>query len=300
MNRTQFIWRVQKSEHTLSLRAFLRERKNLSKRLLSAIKFQGGGLYVNDCPVSVRAELKEGDEVRICLPVEEVSPSLKPQKGRFTIYYEDADVLVVHKPADVATIPSKDHPDHTLANSIMHYYHENGIHATFHAVNRLDRGTSGLLLVAKHRYAHDLLSKAQKQGALNRTYAALVTGVPPSEGTISAPIGRKETSIIEREVRDDGKPAVTHYKRIATNGEWSLVHLRLETGRTHQIRVHLKTSGYPIIGDGLYGGDQRVFTHQALHCFQIHFTQPLTNEKKIIQSDLPSSWDFYTNAMKED
>ncbi len=290
MNKKELNWRVSQSEANLSLRAFLREEKQLSKRLLSAIKFQGGEIYLNDEPVTVRANVNEGDHVRIRLPIEQVSSSLKPQKMALTIHYEDTDLLVVEKPALVATIPSHDHPDHTLANAVLNYYQEQEIAATFHAVNRLDRGTSGLLMIAKHRYAHDLLSKAQQQGELKRYYTALVTGVSTLEGLINAPIGRKASSIIEREVRADGKPALTYYRRLASNGKESLLQLELQTGRTHQIRVHLQSIGLPLLGDGLYGGDQQFFTHQALHCYQLAFTQPLTGERYVIKSALPKDW----------
>ncbi|GAF23428.1 ribosomal large subunit pseudouridine synthase D [Bacillus sp. JCM 19047] len=290
MNKKELKWRVRKSEANLSLRAFLREEKQLSKRLLSAIKFQGGEIFLNDVPVTVRAYVKEGDHVRVCLPNEQVSSSLKPQNIALTIHYEDTDLLVVEKPAMMATIPSHDHPDHTLANAVLNYYQKQDIAATFHAVNRLDRGTSGLIMIAKHRHAHDLLSKAQQQGEVKRYYSAVVTGVPKLKGTINAPIGRKASSIIEREVRADGKPALTYYRRIASNQKESLLQLELQTGRTHQIRVHLQSIGFPLLGDGLYGGDQRCFSHQALHCYQLTFTQPLTGERYVIKSPLPKAW----------
>ncbi|WP_054710884.1 RluA family pseudouridine synthase, partial [Bacillus sp. JCM 19041] len=244
MARPIFRWRVEKEEAPILLRAFLCEKKLVSKRLLAAVKFKGGMLKVNGQQATVRKQLNEGDEVIMELAPEEKSTFLEPENLDFNICYEDRDVLVVEKPAQMATIPSIDKPRGSLANAVMFYYQEAGIESTFHAVNRLDKGTSGLLIVAKHRYAHDLLAKAQLTGKVKRSYKALVEGrLPTRNGIIDKPIGRKPSSIIEREVRADGKKAITHYWVEAQSSNHSLVSLELRTGRTHQIRVHMADFG---------------------------------------------------------
>nr|WP_239586814.1 RluA family pseudouridine synthase [Shouchella xiaoxiensis] len=277
-------------EEELILRAFLHEKKGVSKRLLAAVKYRGGALAVNGQAVTVRHQLQIGDEVTLKLPPENQSELILPENIDLQICYEDLDLLIINKPAQMATMPSMNHPRQTLANAVLFYYKETGTEATFHAVNRLDRGTSGLLIIAKHRYAHDLLSQAQQTGRLTRTYQALVAGTLMDEGIFNAPIGRKPTSIIERMVREDGKKAVTLYKSLASSEGYSLVELSLKTGRTHQIRVHLSGAGFPLLGDELYGGDRSLLDHQALHCNRVKLQHPFTNEPLVIECKSPSSW----------
>lgn len=298
MARPIFSWHVEKKEAPILLRAFLCEKKHVSKRLLAAVKFKGGMLKVNGQKATVRKQLNAGDEVVMELAPEERSTFLESEKLDFNIFYEDRDVLVVEKPAQMATIPSIDNPRGSLANAVMFYYQETGVESTFHAVNRLDKGTSGLLIVAKHRYAHDLLAKSQMMGKVKRSYKALVEGsLPKKDGIIDAPIGRKPSSIIEREVRSDGKKAITHYRVEAQSSSHSLVALELRTGRTHQIRVHMADFGFPLVGDRLYGGVNTHLLHQALHCDKLIFTQPFTGEELTIISDLPQQWAIYMNGM---
>lgn len=205
------------------------------------------------------------------------------------IVYEDEWCLVINKPPFVPTIPSREHPGGTLANGLLDYYRENGIAATIHAVNRLDKDTSGLMLVAKHRFAHSLFSSMQKQGSIKRTYAALVEGALTEEsGIIDAPIGRKEESIIERTVREDGQDAVTQYQVMSSAEKYTLVTLRLETGRTHQIRVHMAYIGHPLCGDSLYGGSRDLIGRQALHSRVLSFFHPLLEKEMTFEAEIPA------------
>ncbi len=169
-------WIVGSDCDKLLLRLFLRERCQLSKRALADIKFNGGRILLNGQDVTVRAIIRKGDQVMVSLPAETVSPTVQPEAIEIDIVYEDEHVLVINKEAGMATIPSREHPNHTLANAVLGYYKQKEIPATFHAVNRLDKDTSGLLLVAKHRLAHDRLSKLQQDGKLKRYYLALVEG----------------------------------------------------------------------------------------------------------------------------
>ncbi|UAL53339.1 RluA family pseudouridine synthase [Metabacillus dongyingensis] len=288
MNAFQLTWTIPAAEEGMLIRDYLKE-KNISKRALTDIKFGGGCILVNGEHATVRFELKSGDVLKVIFPVEKPSSGMLPEKVNFDIVYEDEWCLVINKPPYLPTIPSREHPGGTLANGLLFYYGEKGIDATIHVVNRLDKDTSGLMLVAKHRFAHSLFSSLQKQGGIRRTYAALVEGkVLMKQGTISAPIGRKEDSIIERTVRDDGKLAVTHYHVIAFSECNTLVSLKLETGRTHQIRVHMSHIGHPLSGDSLYGGSHQLLSRQALHSAELSFFHPFLEKEMNFKIDLPN------------
>jgi 23S rRNA pseudouridine1911/1915/1917 synthase len=281
-------WRVDEKWDQELLRLFLREHCHISKRGLADIKFNGGAIALNGEEVTVRKLIKTGDEVTVCLPAEEVSSSLLAEDIDLDIVFEDDHLLLINKEAGISTIPSREHPVHSLANFVLGYYRKKGLQTTFHAVNRLDRDTSGLLIIAKHRLAHDRLSKLQQEGCVNRYYKALVTGKPLQEkGTIDAPIDRDPNSIISRQVRESGKRAVTHFSIIKVTNQGSLVDIKLETGRTHQIRVHFSYIGHPLLGDDLYGGRRDVIDRHALHCYKVKFQHPFTNEWICITTDLP-------------
>ncbi len=195
-----------------------------------------------------------------------------------SIVYEDDYVIVLDKPPHMSTIPSREHPNGTIANALLFHYEKQQLQTTVHIVTRLDRDTSGLVLVAKHRHVHHLLSEQQKQGKVKRRYEAVCHGyVTPLVRTIDAPIGRKGDSIIERQVRPDGQRAVTHYEVLQQKNEMTHVSIRLETGRTHQIRVHFSHIGHPLVGDDLYGGSRARIDRQALHSCELTFFIRLLN-----------------------
>jgi 23S rRNA pseudouridine1911/1915/1917 synthase len=211
-----------------------------------------------------------------------------PQPLPLSIVYEDDYLLVVNKPPFMSTIPSREHPTGTLANALLYYYDQQQLPTTIHVVTRLDRDTSGLLLVAKHRHVHHLLSELQKRGQIKRRYEAVCHGqLSQDKGTIDAPIGRKSDSIIEREVREDGQRAVTHFQVIKRMQHYTHVSLQLETGRTHQIRVHMSHIGHPLVGDELYGGSREKLSRQALHSKELSFFHPFVQKEYCFQSDLP-------------
>lgn len=255
----------------------------ISKRALTAIKFDGGLLTVNGVERNVRHVLDIGDCVEVTFPPEERSDGLAIENGDLTIVYEDDAILVLDKPAHQSTIPSREHPTNSIANVVCGYFQQQGLASTAHIVTRLDRDTSGLLCIAKHAHIHHLTGLAQRHGQISRQYEAIVHGhVVQDVQSIVAPIGRKETSIIEREVRQDGQYAhtdVTVLKRFYFNNEpMTHIKLRLHTGRTHQIRVHMSYLGYPLIGDELYGGNRQYIDRQALHCVSLDMEHPLTNQ----------------------
>ncbi|MCC3355633.1 RluA family pseudouridine synthase [Bacillus sp. REN16] len=280
-------WKISSQDTGKLVREFIKEQ-NISKTALTDIKFAGGGIFVNKDPVTVRHRLNEDEVLKVVFPHEKPSLELKPENLPIQIVYEDPFMLVVNKPANQQSIPSRESRTGSLANALLHYYQSTGLNATVHLVNRLDRDTSGLLLVAKHRHIHHLLSEQQKAGSLKRTYEAIVHGVLGEDsGTIDAPIGRKDDSIIERQVREGGQRAVTHFRVIQKHSDCTHVQLQLETGRTHQIRVHLSYIGHPIVGDDLYGGMVGEIKRQALHCCELKFLHPMDKKEVVFYAELP-------------
>lgn len=266
--------------------------KNISKRTLTAVKYEGGKLLVNGVERDVRFLLSIGDQVEVFFPPEKLSGGLQAEDGDLTIVYEDDAVLVLNKPSGQSTIPSYNHRFGTIANYVAGKFVRERIPATVHVVTRLDHNTSGLLCIAKNRHIHHLLSKQMVECTFGRKYAAIAEGhIEKSEFLINEPIGRKEDSIIERIVRDDGQEARTEVqviKRVMKKGyPFTHVALRLQTGRTHQIRTHMKWIGHPLAGDDLYGGSTSFIHRQALHCTELSFTHPITDEKLVFTSPLP-------------
>jgi 23S rRNA pseudouridine1911/1915/1917 synthase len=269
------------------LRTFLIEQ-SISKRALTDIKFDGGKLSVNGLEVTVRYLLQAGDQIEVIFPVEKSSEGLIPEHLPLSIQFEDEFVLIVNKPSAMNTIPSREHPSGSLANALAGYYVKQNLASTVHVVTRLDRDTSGLVLIAKHRHVHHLLSEQQKSGRIRRRYEAVAEGIIKAEnGTIEAPIGRNPNSIIEREVREDGKDACTNYHVLSRQLNHTHLSLQLLTGRTHQIRVHMAYIGHPLAGDDLYGGHLDWINRQALHCCELTFLHPFTGEALTFHEKLP-------------
>lgn len=272
------------------LREFLKQQQ-ISKAALTDIKYNGGIIEVNGKEVNVRTILEIGDVVQVTFPPEAPSKTLLAEELPLNIHYEDDYVLVVEKPPNMNTIPSREHPRGSLANGIIAYLHKLGLSTTVHIVTRLDRDTSGLVLIAKHRHIHHLLSEQQKQQQIKRTYQAVVEGIVEAEhGRIEEPIGRKKTSIIEREVRSDGQYACTLYNVLTRFKNHTHIQVNLLTGRTHQIRVHLAYIGHILAGDSLYGGSREKIKRHALHCSKVEFIHPILLEP--ISIEIPLSKDM--------
>ena len=271
------------------IRSYVQTEVGLSQRLLKKLKAIDGGIQVNGVEKTVRYILQTDDILCLRLPESRNQTSIIPEEVPFKIHYEDDDVMVIEKPAGIATIPSRDHPSGTVANGIIFYYDKISHPHTVHVVTRLDRDTSGLLLIAKHPHAHSLLSRQLQKGKIERKYLAIVHGrLAQENGTINAAIGRKADSLIERIVREDGQRAVTHYEVIEECGDFSLVHIQLETGRTHQIRVHFAYLGHPLVGDNLYGGNVEMLSRQALHASALSFQHPTKGEDMEFHVKLPT------------
>ena len=253
-SRFQLQWEVNRFQAGQTIKEFLKEEE-ISRIALTDIKFRGGNILVNGMEVNVRYLLKEGETLTVIFPPENPSEGIAGESIPLEILFEDQYLLVINKPAGMSTIPSREHPTGSLANALVGYYLKIGLKATAHIVTRLDRDTSGIVLIAKSRHIHHLFSKQQQKGKVQRTYEAFAEGIiSPEKVSIEEPIGRKSDSIIEREVRSDGQYARTDYQVLKRYIEFTHVELQLKTGRTHQIRVHMSYIGHPLLGDDLYGG----------------------------------------------
>ena len=272
----------------LRVEQFLR-RKRYSGQNLSEIKRMPKSILVNGVHYYMRQELSKGDHLQVRICETQNSEKIPPTKLPLDIIYEDEDLLVLNKPAGMPIHPSLNNYTNSMANALAFYFQSQGKPFIFRCCNRLDRDTSGLTIVSKHLVSGSILSDMTKYREVHREYLAIARGsVTPSEGTIQAPLGRKEGTIIERTVDwEHGEDAVTHYKVVKEANGHSLVSLRLETGRTHQIRIHMKYLGYPLIGDYLYNPDMEYMTRQALHSHHMEFTHPITGEHMSFTAPLP-------------
>ena len=288
---------------------FLRS-KGFSRGILSSMKPYKGAIQLNGERGFGKSVLHAGDFLRIHIPETESSENILPVKMNLSILYEDEDLLVVNKPADMPVHPSIGNYDNTLANGAAWYFKEKGQTFVYRCINRLDRDTTGALILAKNPYSAAVLSAQMKQRQIRRTYLAIVQGITPSHGTIDAPIGRTDGSTIERQIDPvNGERAVTHYERLAAYAlldgtfspvsdaqdadfpqTYSLIELHLETGRTHQIRVHMKHIGHPLPGDFLYNPDYSIIKRQPLHSFQLEFIHPVTGEAICITAPVPEDF----------
>ena len=258
---------------------FLRQR-GYSAQTLIRLKKDPRGILKNGVSSFQNVRLEEGDSLTVCICEETSSEHIPPVDLPLDILYEDEDLCVINKPAGMPIHPSLHNYENSLANGLAYYYAVQGKPFVFRCINRLDRDTSGLTVIAKHYVSAGILSEmvSTPPKRLHREYLAIARGtLPHREGTIHAPIARTGSSIIERCVDfDAGDDAITHYRVLAEKNGYSLLSLQLETGRTHQIRVHMKYLGFPLIGDYLYNPDMERMTRQALHSYRLSFPHPIT------------------------
>ncbi len=260
---------------------YLRTVCKLSARTLALLKRTQGSLLCDGKLLRSIDKIYAGSVIEIHLPAEEIN--IVPIEGELDILYEDSFILIVNKPANMPVHPVKDHQEDTLANIIAYKYNSSESGFVFRAVNRLDRDTSGVVIIAKDRHTSSLLQKTN----IEKHYIAVCHGVTEESGTVDAPIKLRNDSKIVRCVAHDGQSAVTHYKKIRSFSDASVLDLWLETGRTHQIRCHMSYLGFPLFGDDLYGGSKELVLRQALHCHSISFLHPITGELLRISADIP-------------
>ncbi|WP_195983462.1 RluA family pseudouridine synthase [Clostridium sp. D33t1_170424_F3] len=278
MRELQFT--VPEGYNGVRLKGFLRGYCSVSARLLTALKKEPHGITVNDTRATVLETLHMGDVVKLRLP--EDRKELPPAEIPLRLLYEDADLLVVDKPAGMPVHPSPGHDRDSLANAVAAYFQGKGERVSIRPVYRLDKDTTGVMLLAKNAFAAARLAKG-----VHKVYFAVCEGVLHGNATEIGPIGLCPGHSIQRAIVPDGVPAMTHWKAISNSETHTLLKVRIETGRTHQIRVHMAHLQHPLAGDDMYGGSLERIQRQALHCGEIAFCHPVTGEKYRLFAPLP-------------
>ena len=274
----------------LEVNTLLRRRLGLSGTVLRRIKWLEDGITLDGARVNVRVRAKEGQTLAVRLTDPELTSGVAPIPGPLDIVYEDWDLIVLNKAPGVLVHPGHGHFDDTLGNFLMYHYKITGEESDFHPVHRLDKGTSGLLVAAKHPHAQERLKLQLHTGGFRRVYLAVCDGAPPApSGVVDAPIGLAEGAPDRRAVHPGGKPARTHYRVLRVCGPRALVELELETGRTHQIRVHMAHLGCPLTGDFLYGTENRaLIARPALPSARLELTHPIPGTPLRFAAPLPA------------
>jgi 23S rRNA pseudouridine1911/1915/1917 synthase len=295
LSTTSLTYIAELSDQNTFLRDLLAAKFSLSHSLTVKLK-QQHKIKVNDRVCRTNYLVQPGDRVSIDLALVEENEII-PEALPLDIIYEDADFLAVNKPAGMAIHPAKRNGRGTLANAVTYYWQQAGQRIRFRPINRLDKDTSGLILIGNSQFAHQSLFEQLKRDRFKRYYLALVEGVLPEDaGTIDQPIALESAEGRKRIIRPDGKKAVTHYQVLSRSATCTWLLLRLETGRTHQIRVHLSHLGQPICGDVLYGRDSPWVSRQALHASILRFVHPRTKAEVTLYAPLPAD---FQNALHQ-
>lgn len=284
------------------LREYLKREMGISTRLIRSASIQKR-IFINNEVVKMNRAIKNGEIIKIDLEKEE-SQNIAPEKIDIDILYEDEDILVVNKKPFMVVHPTKTYQSGTLANGVINYFMESNQNCIVRLVSRLDMNTSGLIIIAKNQFSHGMLSKAMSENKVEKRYLAIVHGIfKEKQGTIDKPIYRPEgiENGTRRVVDERGQRSITHYKVVEEFSDSSLVECKLETGRTHQIRVHLSYLGHPIYGDVLYGdGDNEgdLIERQALHAYGLDFKSPRTEKELSLRADLPDDMKGLIDKLK--
>lgn len=279
---------ITEKENRFPIRRYLSDLGYSSQNIID-LKKREESILVNNIPRYMKYPLQCGDILTVHIIEDSSSQKIPPVELPLDILYEDEDLMILNKPAGMPIHPSMNNYTNTLANGLAWYFEKQGKPFIFRCINRLDRDTSGLTIVAKHMVSAGILSGMVAKREIKREYLCIVRGaVTPARGTIDAPIGRKDSSIIERMIDyEHGETAITHYCTLKEENGYSLLSLHLETGRTHQIRIHMKHLGYPLIGDYLYNPDMTAISRQALHSYRLSFRHPITKEAMDFIAPLP-------------
>ncbi len=279
---------VQPNDNYFNIKELLKVKFQISDRLLIKLK-KNNKILLNGNLCFIDYKLKPFDNVKVFINFEEECANIVSFKMNLNIIYEDECFLVINKPSGIAVHPSILHYNNSLSNGVKYYFEKNNIKKKIRPINRLDKDTSGIVLFAKNEYIQEYLVREMKNNIFYKEYIAICEGIfEQEEGTINLPIGRKENSIIERCVTLDGDTAITHYKVLKKEKDFSVVRCILETGRTHQIRVHLSSIGHSILGDTLYGNASNLINRQALHSYKVKFIHPITGKNVEYIAEIPN------------
>ncbi|HEY5563458.1 MAG TPA: RluA family pseudouridine synthase [Clostridiaceae bacterium] len=275
-------------DHDMQLRDYLKKKLNLSSRLIRGAAVTSR-IFVNEKVVKLNQIVSPGDLIAIDINKDETQ-DITPEDIEIDIVYEDGDIIIVNKPINMVVHPTKSYQSGTLANALLYYFQKTGENCIVRLVNRLDMDTSGLIIIAKNQYSHMMLSRSMEKDELIKGYTAVIHGfMEEDKGTIDLPIYRVGQGTIKRIVHEDGQRSITHYNVQESLIKGQILSLRLETGRTHQIRVHLSHEGHPIYGDSLYGVEEDItlISRQALHASYLCFKHPRTGKEICLKSKLP-------------
>lgn len=287
MNQSKFEYLITEKDKELPIKELLKRNFNFSSRLMTKLK-------VHDCVklngehIKLYMKGNPGDKISISLPKEK--SDFEPENINIEVVYEDDDLLIINKQPGYVVHPTKGHPCHTMANGIMNYMIKNKKNFKIRFINRLDMDTSGLLVIAKNSHSQDDFSKQMSENKVEKRYLAVVKGIIEQDfGTIDLPIDKEEEDAVKRIVREDGYPSKTHFTVVERFDKgYTLVELLLETGRTHQIRVHMAHIGHPVVADALYGEPAvLLIERQALHAASLSFCHPVSKEKMTVAAPLP-------------
>lgn len=301
MNRednNRLVYFVEEQHENFKIRDYLKKVHGFSTRFIRGAAF-GERIFVNGKVVRLSYRVSEGDKIEIDVNKVE-SQNVEPEKMELNIAYEDSDVIVVNKPPNTIVHPTKNYQHGTLSNGLLYYFKEKGENCIVRLVNRLDMDTSGLVLVAKNQFAHMALARDMHLDSFKKEYIAVVSGhLYDLKGTIDKPIYKAEDEPIRRVIDDRGQKSVTHFEVLERYDMGDKVKLSLETGRTHQIRVHLSSIGNPIIGDSLYGTESDLISRQALHAYKLQFPHPRDGRIISVECELPQDIENLIKNMKK-
>ena len=286
MIRKRITYTISADEDGRTVERVLRS-KGFSRHLLIQTKYTQNGLLLNGKPVRTNEKVQSGLVLSAAVINSEPNEHMQPVELPLTIVYEDEDIIVINKPAGMPVHPSQGHYDDTASNALAWYFAQQNEPFVARSIGRLDRDTSGLVLFARHELSACILAEQMRNREIHREYRAICTGVLPENGIIDAPIARAHGSTIERIISEEGEQAVTHFTCLEVKNGFSLAAVKLETGRTHQIRVHMKHIGHPLPGDFLYNPDYRVIHRQSLHSYRLAFTHPITKESMQFTAPIP-------------
>ena len=277
---------IKNNENFDNVKEVLKTRFEISDRLLLKLK-NNNKIFLNNSSCGIKADVHSNDTIEVHLDFKEDNSNIVATKMQLNIIYEDDYLLILNKPAGIPIHPSMQHYEDSLSNGVKYYFDSINLNKKIRPVNRLDKDTSGIVIFAKNEYIQECLIRQMKKHCFIKEYIAICNGtLANSKGTIDKPISRKPNSIIERCVDSNGDYAITHYTVLKSNSEVSVLHILLETGRTHQIRVHLSYIGNPIIGDTLYGSSSDLIARQALHSYKLSFIHPISKNKMILTATL--------------